>query len=183
MTLRGWLALGAALLALLLALQFWRNRGGQEGGPASAEEALFTGKEPKRKARLLFPAADKPGFVEEQVEIYATASKAAQAKQILRLLFAGPTKPGGASAFPPGWRYREVFITAQGLAVVDLDPEGVLAHPGGTTAEYQSVHTMLKSITDNFKEVRRVQFLVGGEARESLAGHMDVSEPLSPADL
>lgn len=178
-----WILAAAGLVLLAGGLRLWQMRVRPADQAALEEEKLFTGKEAKRKVRLLYAAADKPGFTEESAEIHATASKVAQAKQALRQLFKGPAGTAAAPAFPQGWRYRELFLTESGMAVVDLDPAGVAALPGGTSSEYIVLYTMLKALTDNFKDIRSVQFLVGGEIKESLAGHMDISRPLSPTDF
>jgi hypothetical protein len=175
----GWLV-GLALLALL-GWSFWHNRHASKPVALVKELPLYTGKEPLRKVRLTYPSKEKPGFVQEDFQIYATESLGAQIKQVLLLLFKGPRIAGAAPAFPPAgsWKYREVFITDAGLVVIDLDADAPALHPGGTTSEYLSLYTLVKSLVENFKEVKKVQLLVGGQAQESLAGHLDISEPLN----
>jgi hypothetical protein len=174
-----WLG-GLALLALL-SWSLWRSQHAAKSVAAVKELPLYTGKEPLRKVRLTFPSKEKPGFVQEDFQIYATQSLGAQIKQVLLLLFRGPRIAGAALAFPPAgsWKYREAFIADSGLVVIDLDADAPGLHPGGTTSEYLSLYTLVKSLVENFKEVKKVQLLVGGEAKESLAGHLDISEPLT----
>ena len=172
-------AIALALLALAFGIWKWAHRAKGPDKAASEAQPLFTGKEPKLKVRLNFPASARSGFSAEFPEIYLTASKGAQVKQVLQLLFSGPKSPGSAAAFPADFKYREVFTTEKGLAVVDLDPDSVLHHPGGTSSEFVSLYCLTRAILDNFKDITRVQVLVGGQIRESLAGHMDISEPLS----
>ena len=175
----GWVSLA---LLVLLGWGFWRNRHVVKPVLVIKEFPLFTGKEPLRKVRLTFPSKEKPGFVQEDFQIYATESLGAQIKQVLRLLFKGPRIAGAASAFPGtaelAWKYREAYLADSGLLVIDLDSQVLQLHPGGTTFEYMSLYTLIKSLKDNFKEVKKVQLLVAGESRESLAGHLDISEPL-----
>ena len=145
--------------------------------------ALFSGKEPKMKIRLNFPGADKPGFMLETTEIYQTASRVNQLKQALLKLFSPPARAGVAPAFSAGFRFREVFITDKGLAVIDLDPESVKTLPGGTSSEFASLYCLTRAVLDNFREIKKLQLLVGGETRESLAGHFDISGPLTLEDF
>lgn len=174
------LALGSLVILALLAWGVWRNRHVSKPVQAVKEFPLYTGKEPLRKIRLTFPSKEKPGFIQENFQIYATESLGAQIKQVLLLLFKGPRIAGAASAFPGGnWRYRDVFIADSGLVVIDLDEQALSLHPGGTTSEYFSLYTLVKSLRDNFAETKKVQLLVGGEVKESLAGHLDISEPLT----
>ncbi len=78
---------------------------------------------------------------------------------------------------------REAFLTPTGLAVVDLDGASVALHPGGTTWEYMSLYTLVKSLRDAFPELTGVQLLVDGTRRESLAGHIDIFQPLTMDDF
>lgn len=176
-----------ALVLALLALGLWLWTGHRGGPPKEVpqESPLYSGKEPKAKISLCFPSKSKAGFVNADSEIYVTSSRAAQVKQALIQLFKGPdpSADDALPAFPLNFKYREVFITAQGLAVIDLDADSVASMPGGTSAEFVSLYCLLRSVLDNFKDVKAVQILVGGQAQESLDGHMDISEPLSLADL
>ena len=164
-------------MGFLLGWGFWRNRHPAKALAAAAESPLYTGKEPIKKVRLTFPTKNRPGFEQEESQIYATQSLGAQVKQVVLQLFSGPHQAGGASAFPGAWKFREIFVTEQGLAVIDLDPADLSQHPGGTTSEYLSLYTLAKTLTDNFSELKKIQILVGGELKESLAGHLDISQP------
>jgi spore germination protein GerM len=178
-------ALAAALALGLLIFAAWKWHGRAKGPAKTAAESspLFTGKETKIKVRLPFPAKDKPGFAVQSADIYQTSSQAAQLKQALNRLFEGPVAPGASPAFPAGFKYREVFVTDKGLAVIDLDADSVKALPGGTTSEFVALYGIVKTALDNFREIKRVQILVDGEAKESLAGHMDISGPLTLEDF
>lgn len=177
------LAIVAVFLVLGWGAWKWSHRGHGPEKASSEEFPLFSGKEPKAPVKLYFPASNKPGFSDESSEIYLTQSKGAQVKQLLQQLFRGPKSPSAAPAFPKGFRYREVFVTDKGLAVIDLDPESVKSHPGGTSSEFVSLYCLTRSVLENFKDIKQVQLLVGGQARESLAGHFDISEPLTLQDF
>jgi germination protein M len=176
-------AIVAVFFVLGLALWHWSHRSKGLIQAPLLESPLYSGKEPKAKIRLCFPASERSGFVEEPAEIYLTASKGAQVKQVLQQLFKGPQTADGAPAFPQGFAYREVFVTEKGLVVVDLDPESVRSLPGGTSSEFVSLYCLVRSLLDNFKDLKQVQLLVGGESRESLEGHFDISGPLTLEDF
>lgn len=179
---RRWI-LSIAALIFVWGIWHWSHRNRGPLKPAVEESPLYTGKEAKSKVSISFPDSVKPGFIQQDADIYLTASKGAQVKQLLLLLFSGPQGTGASAAFPPGFKYREVFVTEAGLAVVDLDPDSVKMLPGGTSSEFVSLYCLVRSILDNFKDIKKVQILVGGESRESLAGHIDISEPLTIADF
>jgi hypothetical protein len=170
-----WIAAG---LLLLLSWGFWRSRHTVKPLAVASQSPLYTGHEALRPVHLTFPSKEKPGFMQEEAQIYATSGEGAQVKQVLLLLFKGPKSKDAGPAFP-GWAYRDVFFTDSGLAVIDLDPESLKGQNRGTTGEYLSLYTLVKTLTDNFKDLKQVQLLLGGEAKESLAGHLDISQPLS----
>ena len=98
-----------------------------------------------------------------------------QAKQVLRELLAG-SRQGRRSAVPPGVQLRELFITPQGLAFVDLSQELVSNHIGGSRAEELTVYSLSNTLIANFPAVKRVQFLVEGREVPTLAGHFDLTQ-------
>jgi spore germination protein GerM len=53
------------------------------------------------------------------------------------------------SAIPEGTKLRELFITENGEAFVDLSPEVASAHPGGALTELLTVYTIVDVLTAN----------------------------------
>ena len=173
---------GLLALALLCALPL---ACGKKNSAGSQSSQLYTGKEAKRKIMLSFPAKAQPGFVTVEREIYATPSMVNQAKQMLQLLMAGPlpSEPQAAAPFGPNASYREVFLDGQGLAVLDLPAATAQGLPGGTSAEVATLFCIVRSFTANIQNVGRVQILIDGQAAPSLAGHVDILDPLTLADF
>ena len=71
-------------------------------------------------------------------------------------------------------------MDSRGDAFLDLTSEVRSAHPGGSFGEALTVAALVNAVTTNLRAVRRVQLLVEGEEVETLAGHLDVSQPLVP---
>jgi len=91
------------------------------------------------------------------------------------------TAPGAplVSAVPPGTTLRGVYITERGDAYVDLSGAAVTAHPGGTLAELLTVYTIVNVLTVNLPAIQAVQILIDGKEVATLAGHVDLREPLA----
>ncbi len=174
-----------SVLALLLVLGLPLACGKKSSQGTGKASALYTGSEAKRKVQLSFPAKAQAGFVTVEREIYATASLVNQAKQILLLLMAGPlaSEKQAAAPFAPGATYRELFLDDKGLAVVDLPLATARALPGGTSAEVATLYSLVRTFTANVQGVGRVQILIDGQAAASLAGHVDIQDPLTLADF
>ena len=62
-------------------------------------------------------------------------------------------------------------------AVVDLDSGITRNFIGGSTGEEFLINSVVDTLTE-FDEVKQVQFLIDGQEVETLAGHMDLSEPI-----
>ena len=73
---------------------------------------------------------------------------------------------------------RGVFLTEQGDAFVDLSKEAVTEHTGGSLDELFSVYAIVNTLTGNMPAIKRVQILIEGKEVDSLAGHVDLRNPL-----
>jgi spore germination protein GerM len=87
---------------------------------------------------------------------------------------------GRVSPLAGNTRVLEVFVTARGIAYVDLSKEIVEKPSSGMEAEMFAVFSLVNSITMNFPAIKRVQILVDGRVAETLGGHVDLSHPLMP---
>ena len=87
--------------------------------------------------------------------------------------------PPLVSAVPPGTTLRGVYITERGDAYVDLSGAAVTAHPGGTLGELLTVYTIVDVLTVNLPAIQAVQILIDGKEVATLAGHVDLREPLA----
>lgn len=101
----------------------------------------------------------------------------AVAKAIVEELIAGPQNTELIATMPPDTKLLEIRI-ATGVATVDFSPQFISNHPGGSTSESMTLNSLANSLTE-LPEIKQVQILVDGQTVESLAGHVDISEPLT----
>ncbi len=131
--------------------------------------------------RLFFNAGDAPGLVMEDREVAFSSDLSRQLRSVVEELVKGPAQGSALLAtLPPKTRVLEVFVTARGVAYVDLAREATLGHAGGVSEELRAVYSVVNSITANFPAIRRVQILVEDRPAQTLAGHVDLSRPLPP---
>jgi hypothetical protein len=179
------LAVAAFALAALgmLAILLWPS--GRETAPAAAgapPAATTAGSpaEPARtiKARLFYVADDgmKLTSVERDVPF---GEGLEQARAIVATQIA-PVEPPLVSAVPGGTSLRDLFVTESGDAYVDLSREAAAAHPGGTVNELLTVYTVVHALTVNLPGIKAVQILIDGREVPTLAGHVDLRQPLAP---
>ena len=135
---------------------------------------------PRIKARLFYLSADglKHRAVEREVPLGTSA--AAQARHLVEAQLAAPSDEL-VSAIPQGTTLKELFLTDRGEAYVDLSPEVVKNHSGGSLDEMLTVYTLVAVLTENLPSVSRVQILIDGREVDTLAGHVDLRRPLGRA--
>ena len=78
--------------------------------------------------------------------------------------------------FPKGAKIKSITLDKD-TAVVDLDSGITKNFVGGSTGEEFLINSVVDTLTE-FNEVKQVLFLIDGREVETLAGHMDLSEPI-----
>ena len=113
-----------------------------------------------------------------RVELHLYADPTEQLKQILSTLIqTTPTKY--RNPIPRGTILNEVYIDTQKTAYLDFSHHLTDGQIGGTTAEFMSVNAILRTVFNALPEaVTHVQILIDGKEVETLAGHLNISQPL-----
>lgn len=99
--------------------------------------------------------------------------------RLVELLARGPAGDAGP-VLPRTARVRQVFLGANGLAIVDLEPGFEELGRQGAGAELLTVFSLVQTITENVEGVASVRLLIGGRDVETLAGNVSIIEPLRP---
>jgi spore germination protein GerM len=132
----------------------------------------------KISVKLLFEAEDQPGLVIEERTVAASQDLATQIRAVLEELIRG-SQQSLVPPLDPQTKVLGVFVTARGVAYVDLSKEAAQA-TGGSEEELLTVYSVVDSITVNFPAVRKVQILIDDRSSDTLGGHVDLSRPLVP---
>jgi spore germination protein GerM len=132
---------------------------------------------PHIAATLFYATAEGDGLLPIQRDVPLAEGLVAQGRQILTAQFAPPPAPY-VSAIPPGTTLRAFYLTEKGDAFVDVSGISA-AHPGGSLTELLTVHAIVNAVTANLPAVQRVQILVDGKEVDTIAGHVDIRQPLS----
>ena len=99
------------------------------------------------------------------------------ARVVMQELVKGPGSDSGLlPTLPPGTQLRDINIR-NGLCTVDFSRELRDNHPGGSNWELITIYSIVNTLTQ-FAAVEEVQILVEGQIVETLAGHVDLSQPL-----
>ena len=180
-----WTFLGLSLIVVLvLAAVLFRGEGGEKIRQAGEAESAENTPEPApaREAKtiqLFFLSENDTLLHPEQREILAGPSVVEEAEQAVTELIRGSDK-GYISPLPPETRLRQLFITKDGIAYVDLSREIMDKHPSGSSAELATVYSIVNTLAYNFKPIKKVFILVEGGEKETLGGHINLSQPFVP---
>lgn len=134
--------------------------------------------QPEQGSEVVLYFADKAamGLVSEtrQVNITGDANPFVVA---LEELASGPRTPDLERVIPEGTRVLSVEVR-EGIARADFSEDLRSRHWGGSAGETLTVYGIVNTLTE-FSEIKAVVLLVEGEELDSLAGHMDLSGPVS----
>ncbi len=78
---------------------------------------------------------------------------------------------------PDGTKLLGVEIK-DGVVFLNFSKEISEKHLGGSSAEIQTVYSIVNTVTLNFPDIKKAQILIEGKKTKTLAGHIDISFPL-----
>ena len=171
------LTVGAATLTLVL-VERWESAAGTSSGVDGASAG--SGGNSPFTATMYYVAADSLGLVRREVEVPYGTDTLSRARIIVERQLRRAPRPL-LSPFPPGTRLRAVYLAADGNLFVDLSGEVTTRHSGGSLDELLTVYALVNALTTNVAEVSAVQILVDGREVDTLAGHIDLRQPLTPS--
>ena len=178
------LVIGVVLLLVAIGVRQGAPAAGTPRPAASAAPPPIGPSEPgmlgrKIKARLYYVSEDGTRLTGVEREVLYGDGPAAQAQLIINAQLATVPAPL-VSAVPAGTTLRALYLNpARGEAYVDLSREAVTAHTGGSLDELLTIYTIVNALTSNLPAVTSVQVLVDGKEVDTLAGHVDLRQPLS----
>ena len=169
-------AAGVILGVWLVAAWLPRLFNEPETGPGQTT-GTGTTDERRIQATLYYASADGEALVPVSRQVAYGETPAEQARRIIDAQLAAPPD-GQTSVIPAGTALRHVFLAGTGEMYLDFGPEIARAHPGGSLAETLTVFALVNAVTVNLPDVTAVQILVDGREVDTLAGHLDLRQPL-----
>ncbi len=107
-----------------------------------------------------------------------------RAKALLNALFVEYAQPGSPHPLAAVPAVNDVFLlpvpaakdaSSTQMAVINLNGAFVDHHPSGILVETLTLLSILGTLHANLPQIAQVRFLVDGHARETLAGHADLT--------
>ncbi|MDW7685054.1 MAG: GerMN domain-containing protein [Bacillota bacterium] len=123
---------------------------------------------------LYFPLSDGSGVRQEKRVV--TMTDLGVAGRAINELIAGPQTASLGRAVPEETELLGIRIE-DGICYVDFSSEIRDNHWGGTTGESLTIAAIVNTLTE-FSSVNEVQILIEGQTGASIAGHVELSEPI-----
>ena len=147
-------------------------------GKPKTEQSTTASDKTEKKAlesvRVYYPNAEGTKLIAATKKV--KDQKADKYTAAVQAMLTEPTEKDEFSVMPKGTKLRSVKFD-KGQVSVDFSREFVKNFTGGSTGEIMLVGSIVDTLTE-YTEVKTVQILVEGKSIDTLAGHMDLSEPL-----
>ena len=125
----------------------------------------------------LYVADDAAGILRTRsAQIPLPGGRQQRAEELLRTLLRIYQQPGAAHPMAPAADIRSIYLVAPGAAVIDLNAAFCDQHRSGILSEQLTVNSLVETLAVNVPGVNRVNILVEGKTRETLAGHVDLTD-------
>jgi len=167
------------IVLIVLLFVFLKKKDKKEEIAGINQQQLYNEKDEKIEVKVLFGDYNGSNLKWESRSIYKSKQIINQAKQIILELINGPNNTDLIAVIPEGVQLREIYIDKYNIMYVDFSKEMISNHRGGSTGELLTVYSIVNTMLINFSDIKKVQVLIEGVETESIAGHLDVSSPLS----
>jgi len=130
-----------------------------------------------KSVRIYFSNEEGKALKAEERDI-AKGTLSIEIREAIHALISGP-EGSLTVTVPDGTRLLSVEVK-DNVAFLNFSKEISDKHPGGSSAELQTIYSVVDTVTLNFPEIKKVQLLIEGKKVKTLAGHIDISFPLGP---
>jgi len=185
MSMRGWWLLFCGGLSVLAFIAWTIARTDRSATSESTDSSVATataaaGETAHIAATVFFGSPDGQALIPVRRDVPLAGNIVEQGRQILTAQLSEAAPPPYLGLIPAGTTLRAFYLTERGDAFVDLSPEVVSSHPGGSLGELLTVYALVHAVTANLPAAKRVQILVDGKEVDTIAGHVDLRRPLTP---
>jgi hypothetical protein len=171
----------AVLLVLVVAMGVYirrvRRRAWELPSPVTATLPVAPPPSGPTETVTIYVADDSAGILRPQsAQIPLPSGRQQRAEELLRALVRIYQQPGAAHPMTAEADIRSIYLVDPGAAVVDLNAAFADQHRSGILSEQLTINSMVQTLAANVQGIERVNILVEGKQRDTLAGHADLSE-------
>lgn len=171
----------AVMLVVVSAMGFYlgyMRRRAEEVQPAATDSRPIAppAAGPTEKVTL-YVADDGAGRLHPlAAQIPLPSGRQQRAEELLRALLRIYQQPDSSHPLPPAGDVRSIYLISSGAAVIDLNAAFADQHRSGILDEQLTVNSLVETLATNVPGINRVRILVEGKTRDTLAGHVDLTE-------
>jgi hypothetical protein len=173
------LILGAVvmiILALGMGFYAWRMRGGASQPESASSQPVAPPVSGPTEQVTLYIAYDDTGVLRGQTaRIPLPAGRQERAEELLRALLNIYLDKSSPHLLGAGSEVRNIYLVDPGLAVIDLNSAFADGHRSGVLVEELTVASLVETLAANIPGITRAKILVDGKERDTLAGHLDLT--------
>jgi len=127
--------------------------------------------------KLYFSDPQAEHLILEERKVVALPHMSEEAKEILKELIKGPLDSSLKPTIPLQTEVEDVYLKDD-CFYVNFSLALKEKHPGGSSGELLTVYSIVNTLLINFPSQSRVQILIQDKPVETLAGHIDIRNPL-----
>jgi sporulation and spore germination protein len=125
----------------------------------------------------LYVADDDAGILRAQAaKIPLPGGRQQRAEELLRALLRVYQQSDSPHPVAAAADIRSIYLVAPGAAVIDLNAAFADQHRSGILDEQLTVNSLVETLAVNVPGIGRVRILVEGKTRDTLAGHVDLTD-------
>jgi hypothetical protein len=143
---------------------------GVQAGPAAP---LVGGKQ--ERIRILVAYDDDQALRWRDADAFMPEDRGLRAREALRAVLAQYLQYPSPHPLGKGADIRDVYWIGDDTLVVDTTPQFADGHPSSILAEQLTLTSLIETVNSNVPGIARVKFLINGQERETLAGHVDLT--------
>lgn len=164
-------------VALGMSLYAWRMRGRVNRAelPANTQPVAPPASGPTEQVTLYVAYDDAEMLRPTAVRIPLPAGRQERAEELLQALVDLYLDKSSPHVLGPGSEIRGVYLVDPGLAVIDLNAAFANGHRSGVLVEELTMASLVGSLAANIPGINRIKILVDGKERDTLAGHVDLT--------
>ena len=171
----------AAMLVLVIAMGIYarqmRRQARELEAPAAGALPVAPPASGPTETVTLYVADDAAGVVRAQsAKIPLPGGRQQRAEELLRALLRIYQQPGAAHPLAAAADIRSIYLVDPGAAVIDLNAPFADQHRSGILSEQLTVNSLVETLAMNVPGIHRVNILVEGKTRDTLADHADLTE-------
>jgi hypothetical protein len=173
------------LLAVMgMTFYAWRMRGRVKTENTAISRPVAAPVSGPTEQVTLFVAYDQSSSLRAQsTRIPLPAGRQERAEELLQALLRLYLDRSSPHILASGSEVRTVYLVDGGLAVIDINGAFADGHRSGILVENLTIGSMAETLATNIPGITRVQFLVDGKERDTLAGHADLSTSYDVATI